>query len=52
MLDYFKEEAIVLAWEFLTKTLDLPANRLMFTYLTGDNETADLWKKVHMRTKY
>ena len=46
LTDYFKEEAIVMAWEFLTKTLNLPTNRLMFTYLEGDEETAALWQKV------
>ncbi|OQX68003.1 MAG: alanine--tRNA ligase [Sorangiineae bacterium NIC37A_2] len=50
--DYFKEEAIVFAWEFLTKDLDLPKERLAFTYFRGeegiepDYEARDLWKKV------
>ena len=37
--DYFKREAIRLAWEFLTKELELPVERLWFTVFAGD-ETA------------
>jgi alanyl-tRNA synthetase len=50
--DYFKEEAIVFAWEFLTKDLDLSRDRLVCTYFKGEagipaDETArDLWRKV------
>ena len=50
--DYFKEDAIVFAWDFLTKTLDLPRDRLVCTYFKGEgeipaDETArDLWKKI------
>jgi alanyl-tRNA synthetase len=50
--DYFKEEAIVYAWEFLTKTLAIPTERLAVSYFGGENgvpadEVArDLWRKV------
>jgi len=50
--DYFKEEAIVYAWEFLTKTLDIPAQRLAVSYFGGEDGVPadlvarDLWKKV------
>jgi alanyl-tRNA synthetase len=50
--DYFKEEAIVYAWDFLTKDLDLPKDRLVFTYFKGeegvpaDEAARDLWKKI------
>jgi alanyl-tRNA synthetase len=41
--DYFKEEAIKLAWEFLTETLGLPAEKLWVTVFEDDDEAADLW---------
>jgi alanyl-tRNA synthetase len=50
--DYFKEEAIVYAWELLTKVLDVPKDRLILTVFEGaegfaaDDEVAALWKKV------
>lgn len=43
---YFKEQAIVYAWEFLTKTLGLDANKLSVTYYHTDEETRALWKKI------
>jgi alanyl-tRNA synthetase len=50
--DYFKEEAIVFAWNFLTKELDLPKDRLVMSYFKGeegipeDTFARDLWKKL------
>jgi alanyl-tRNA synthetase len=50
--DYFKEEAIVLAWEFLTRTVALDPSRLMITVFGGadglaaDDEARALWKRV------
>src|SRR5690606_14986194 len=38
--DYFKEEAIVFAWDFLTKDLGLPPERLVFTYFKGEEGVA------------
>jgi alanyl-tRNA synthetase len=44
--DYFKERALVLAWEFLTKELALPAEKLLITVYVDDDKAASLWKKV------
>ena len=41
--DYFKREAIQYAWEFLTETLGLPAERLWVTVYEDDDEAADIW---------
>lgn len=43
--DYFKREAIQFAWEFLTITLNLPADRLWITVYEDDDEAADIWLK-------
>jgi len=41
--DYFKREAIAYAWEFLTETLELPAERLWVTVFEEDDEAAAIW---------
>jgi alanyl-tRNA synthetase len=41
--DYFKREAIGYAWEFLTRRLGLPAERLWVTVHVSDDEAADIW---------
>ncbi len=41
--DYFKREAIQLAWNFLTNVLHLPTEKLWITVYQDDNETADIW---------
>jgi alanyl-tRNA synthetase len=43
--DYFKEEAIKYAWEFITQKLQLPIDRLWVTVHTSDDEAYDIWKK-------
>ncbi|MEO6697398.1 MAG: alanine--tRNA ligase, partial [Gammaproteobacteria bacterium] len=43
--DYFKREAIGYAWEFLTKTLNLPPEKLWITVYEEDDEAADIWLK-------
>ena len=43
--DYFKREAIQYAWEFLTETLQLPADKLWITVFEEDDEAADIWLK-------
>ena len=44
--DYFKEEAINLAWNLLTKEFDLPKDRLLVTVFHEDDEAIKLWKKI------
>ncbi|MCF8105431.1 MAG: alanine--tRNA ligase [Desulfohalobiaceae bacterium] len=44
--DYFKEEAIAYAWEYLTRDLGLPKDRLYITIFRDDDEAGRLWKKV------
>ncbi len=45
--DYFKEEAIAYAWEFITdeKYLNLPVDKLWVTVHDSDDEAEELWKK-------
>ncbi len=43
--DYFKEDAIAYAWEFLTGVLGLPEERLWVTVFEEDDEAADIWLK-------
>ena len=43
--DYFKKEAIKLAWEFLTEDLGLPEEKLWVTVFEDDDEAADIWLK-------
>ena len=43
--DYFKQEAIHYAWEFLTKDLGLPPEKLWVTVYEEDDEAADIWLK-------
>ena len=44
--DYFKQEAIPWAWEFLTDTLKIPAERLWPSIYENDEEAFELWNKV------
>jgi len=41
--DYFKREAIQYAWDFLTKTIGLPEERLWVTVFENDDEATDIW---------
>ncbi|MDG6773426.1 alanine--tRNA ligase [Thiomicrorhabdus sp. ZW0627] len=43
--DYFKREAIQFAWEFLTKELKLPEEKLWITVFEEDQEAEDIWLK-------
>jgi alanyl-tRNA synthetase len=44
--DYFKEEAIAYAWEWVTKELKLPADRLYATVYDDDDDAFRLWGKI------
>ncbi|MDR1235739.1 MAG: alanine--tRNA ligase [Holosporaceae bacterium] len=44
--DYFKEDAIHLAWTFLTKELGLKKEKMLVTVYHTDDEAKSLWKKV------
>ena len=43
--DYFKHDAIGYAWEFLTKELQLPEDRLVVTIYESDDEAFEIWNK-------
>jgi len=43
--DYFKKEAIAWAWEFFTKVLEIPEERLYVSIYEEDDEAADIWHK-------
>jgi alanyl-tRNA synthetase len=44
--DYFKEEAINYAWQFLTKELQISEEKLLVTVYAEDEEAKILWKKI------
>ena len=44
--DYFKDRAIELAWDLVTREFGLPADRLLATVFIDDDEAFDLWKKI------
>jgi alanyl-tRNA synthetase len=44
--DYFKEDAIKFAWQFLTDYLGLPAEKLWVTVYEEDDEATDIWLKT------
>lgn len=44
--DYFKEEAIPLAWNLITKEYGLPKDRLWVTVYHDDDQAFNIWKKV------
>jgi len=43
--DYFKEEAIAYAWEFVTQILELPKDKLWITIHKSDDEAEKIWSK-------
>jgi alanyl-tRNA synthetase len=44
--DYFKDRAIELAWNLITKEYELPVSRLLVTVFSEDDEAFGLWKKI------
>ncbi|WP_417672316.1 alanine--tRNA ligase [Roseibium sp.] len=44
--DYFKDRAIELAWNLITKEFGLAKDKLLITVYSEDQEAADLWKKI------
>ena len=44
--DYFKERAIELAWNLITKEFALPKDKLLVTVYADDDEAHRLWKKI------
>ncbi|NOX97323.1 MAG: alanine--tRNA ligase [Nitrospirae bacterium] len=44
--DYFKEEAISWAWEFLTRELGIPGGKLWISVFKDDDESFVLWQKI------
>jgi len=44
--DYFKEEAIKLAWNFLTNELNLDKERLWISVFREDDEAAEIWSSI------
>lgn len=43
--DYFKKEVIPWAWEFLTKVMEIPKDRLYVTIYLDDDEAFEIWNK-------
>ena len=43
--DYFKQEAIAYAWEYLTGVLEIPESKLWITVFEDDEEAANIWLK-------
>jgi alanyl-tRNA synthetase len=44
--DYFKEEAINLAWDLLVNEFEIPKEKLLITIFKEDHQAGDIWKKV------
>src|SRR3989475_12158197 len=44
--DYFKDDAIRFAWDFLTRVVGLQKNKLWGTIFQDDDQAFDLWKKI------
>ena len=49
--DYFKQEAIAWAWDFLTNYMELPKDKLYVTIYKDDDEAGEMWKKIVPESK-
>lgn len=49
--DYFKNDAIPWAWEYLTKVVGLPCDSLLVTVNPEDGDSIDIWKKVGLKSE-
>ncbi|BBG66625.1 alanyl-tRNA synthetase [Hydrogenimonas sp.] len=49
--DYFKEDAIAYAWEFVTEVLELPREKLWVTVHESDDEAEEIWAKYIERDR-
>ncbi len=49
--DYFKQEAIAWAWDFLTNYMELPKDKLYVTIYKDDDEAGQMWKKIVPESK-
>ena len=47
--DYFKKDAIAFAWDWVTRELGLPVDRLAVTVFRDDDEAEELWKSIGVR---
>ncbi len=46
--DYFKEQSLTWGWEFITKVLKLPEERVWTTVYEDDDEAVEIWKRIGM----
>ena len=46
--DYFKEQSLTWGWEFITKWLKMPEDKLWATVYEDDDEAAAIWEKIGM----
>jgi alanyl-tRNA synthetase len=44
--DYFKDRAIELAWDLITREFGLPPERLLITVFSEDDQAFELWRKI------
>jgi alanyl-tRNA synthetase len=50
--DYFKKDAIKYSWEFLTKELNIPKEKLFITVHNTDDEAEQIWLKIGIDPKH